>query len=62
MAQAMRMDAPEARSPGGIRHDRAHTARAERVMGREVPDEHGPAVGVRRPGACQVIGYPATDI
>ena len=62
MAQAMRMNAPEARAPGCIRHDAAYTARPECVMGREVPDEHGPPQGVHRSGMAQILGQTATDI
>jgi hypothetical protein len=62
VAQAMRMDAPETRAPGGIRHDGAYTARPKRVMRREVPDEHGPALGVCGSCAFQVFGHPVTDI
>ncbi len=62
MAQAMRVDAPEVRAPCGIRHDAADPARAESMMGREVPDEHGPPLRVRRSGMAQVFGQSAADI
>ena len=62
VAQAMRLDVPKAGAPGGIRYDGTHAARAEHVMGRDVPDEHGPALGVRGAGVAQVFGQSEPDI
>lgn len=62
MAQAMRVDAPELRAPGGIRHDAAHAGRPERMMRREVPDEHGAALRVRRSGVLQIFCHQVPDI
>ena len=56
------MDTPEIGPPGGVRNDRAHTARTEMVMWSDAPNEHGPAPGVRGTGVLQVFDQPATDI
>jgi hypothetical protein len=47
MAQAMCVHAPEVRAPGGIRHDAADPACSESMMGREVPDKHGPSLNCK---------------
>jgi len=56
------MHTPEARAPGGVRHDAAHAAGPKHMVGREVPNEHGPPLGVRRSGACQVFSHQVPDI
>ena len=56
------MDAPEARSPGGIRHDRAHTARDRARDGARSAGRTRSGPGRPRAGRCQVFGQPATDI
>ena len=56
------MDASETRAPGRICHDAADAALPKRMMGCEVPDEHGPPLSVRQSGMAQVFGQPVTDI
>mgnify|MGYP006187183371 FL=1 len=55
MTQAMGVDAPQTRAPRRIRHDAAHTGSPKCMMGRKVPDEHGSAQGVCRPGVAQIV-------
>ena len=62
VTQAMGVDASETRASGRIRHDAAYTGSTKSMMGREVPDEHGPPLGVRRPSVAQVFRQSATDI
>ena len=56
------MHAPKASAPSNVRHDGAHTGRAKRVMGRKMPDEHGPTLGIRRSAVLQIFGHSMSNI
>ena len=62
VAQPVRMDHAESRSPRGRGDNLGHAAGAEGAMGRFDADEHGAVCGGRRPTTTQIGDHRLTDV